>query len=202
MNDTEQLFVVAAVWALIAAVIARAIPTWPGRIAFFTLAVGLPFWELPYGYYNFQKLCKEYGGLKTFEPISPQKIVCVAYPFDSAASGLLKAGFSMVEARDKIGGVNRISRAPSGEFESTKVNQVTSEYCITYAFVRGLPWRVMRNEMTVSRESDHRLVARHSEFVWFGMWWQEAATPVLGRGGECRRDAVGPISTALLGGVN
>jgi hypothetical protein len=201
MSDTEQLFIVAAVWALIAAVIARFIPNWPGRIAFFAIAVALPFWELPYGYYNFEKLCKEQAGLKTFEPIQPQRFVCVAYPFDSGAPFLLKAGFSVVEARDKTGNVNRISRAPSGEFESAKLNRVTSEYCITYAFVRGLPWRVMRNEMTVSRESDQKLVARHSEFVWFGMWWQEAATPVLGRGGQCRGDAIQPISTALLGGV-
>jgi hypothetical protein len=201
MNDTEQLFLVAAVWTLIAAAITRFIPNWPGRIAFFTIAVGLPFWELPYGYYNFGKLCKEQGGLKTFELIPPQNVVCVAYPFESGASAMLKAGFDVVEARDKSGSVNRISRASAGDFQSTKLNRVTSDYCVTYAFVRGLPWRIMRNEMTISRENDQRVVARHSDFIWFGMWWQEAATPVLGRGGECRHDAVPPISAALIGGV-
>ena len=201
MNDTEQLFLVAAVWALIAAAIARFIPNWPGRIAFFALAVGIPFWELPYGYYHFEKLCKEHGGLKIFEPISPQQVVCLAYPFDSAASGMLKTGFSIVEARDKSGSVNRILRSTSGELESTKLNQVTSEYCTTYAFVRGLPWRIMRNEITISRESDQRLVARHSDFVWFGMWWQEAALPVLGRGGECRHDGPSSVAKALLAGA-
>ena len=59
MNDTEQLFWMAVIWALIAAAIARFIPNWPGRIAFFTVAVAIPFWELPYGYYNFQRLCSE-----------------------------------------------------------------------------------------------------------------------------------------------
>ena len=201
MNDTEQLFIAAAIWALIAAVIARFIPNWPGRIAFFAIAVGLPFWELPFGYYNFERFCREQGGLQTFEPISPQQIICAAYPFDSSASGLLKVGFGAVEAKDSSGRVNKISRALSGEIVSAKQDRVTSEYCITYAFVRGLPWRLMRNEMIVTRERDRRLVARHSEFVWFGMWWQEAASPVLGRGGECRRDAIAPISAALLGGV-
>lgn len=201
MSDTEQLFVVAAVWALIAAVIARFIANWPGRIAFFAIAVGVPFWELPYGYYNFQMLCKEQGGLKVFEPISPQTIVCVTYPYESGAPGMIKAGFETVETRDKGGVVHRITRAPSGVLESIKQEHVTSEYCIAYAFVQGLPWRTMRKDVTALRVKDPKLVARHSDFVWFGMWWQEAATPILGRGGECRRDAVGSISAALLSGV-
>ena len=201
MGDTEQLFVIAAVWALIAAAIARFIPNWPGRIAFFVLAVGVPFWELPYGYYNFQVLCKEQGGLKNFEPISPQKTVCVAHPYESGAPGMLKAGFGTVEVRDKSGGVHRISRAPSGVLESVKQERVSSEYCVAYAFVRARSWRTMRNEMTVVRDKDQKPVARHSDFVWFGMWWQEAASPMLGRGGECRRDAVGSVSAAVLRGV-
>lgn len=201
MSQTHELFTMAAIWTLIAIVIAYFIKNWPGRIAFLAIAVGVPFWELPYGYYNFQKLCKEQGGLKVFEPIPPQHIVCVTHPFDSGAPALLGVGFGIVEARDKSGSVNKISRASSGELVSMKLGQVTSDYCITYAFVRGLPWRIQRNEMTVSREKDRRLVARHSEFVWFGMWWQDAAAPMLGRGGECRRDAVAPISSALLGGI-
>ena len=58
MSDTEQLFVLAGVWVAIAAVIARFISGWPARIVVFTLLVGIPFWELPYGYYNFRELCK------------------------------------------------------------------------------------------------------------------------------------------------
>ena len=73
MSDTEQLFVVAAVWALIAAAIARFISNWPGRVAFFVIAVGLPFWELPFGYYNFQKLCSEHNKFQIVEkiPVEP-----------------------------------------------------------------------------------------------------------------------------------
>src|SRR6185436_2239817 len=99
MNDTEQLLIAAAVWAIIAAVIARFIPNWPGRIVFLVLAVGLPFWELPYGYYNFQKLCREEGALRIFEPIAPQEAVCVDYPFETVTSEMLKKGFASVEAR-------------------------------------------------------------------------------------------------------
>jgi hypothetical protein len=201
MNDTEQLFVVAAVWALIAAAIARFIPNWPGRIAFFALAVGIPFWELPYGYYNFQKLCREDGSLKIIEPIAPQQSICVDYPFETAALGMLKAGFVSVEARDKNGVVVKFLKAPSGDVEKVKKDRVVSGYCVTHAFVRGLPWRIMRNELVVVRDSDRRVVARHNDFVWFGMWWQEAALPVLGRGGECRHDGMGVIAKSLLRGA-
>jgi hypothetical protein len=200
MSDTEQLFLVAAVWALIAAAIARFIPNWPGRIAFFVLAVGIPFWELPYGYYNLQMLCREQGGLEVFEPILPQKIVCVAHPYESGAPGMIKAGFETVEAKAKSGSVNRISIAPSGQLESTKQEQVTSDYCVTFANNNHLPWRIIRHDFLVIRVKDGVVVARHSVFDWFGMGWQQSASPVLGRGGECREDPIKPVVAVLLNG--
>ena len=200
MSDTEQLFVVAAVWALIAAVVARFIPNWPGRVAFFALAVGIPFWELPYGYYNFQTLCKEQGGLKILEPISPQTTVCVAHPYESGAPGMIKAGFEFVESKDKSGGVHRISKAPSGALESAKQDHVTSDYCVTFANNNRLPWRIIRHDFLVIRIKDGAVAARHSVFDWFGMGWQQSASPVLGRGGECREDPIRPVVAVLLNG--
>ncbi len=201
MNDTEQLFLMALIWALIAMIVARFIPNWPGRVVFFTVAVAIPFWELPYGYFNFQRLCREESGLKVFESIGPQRIICVDYPYETAAIGMLKAGFSSVEARDKDGGVRRYSKSLFDNIESFNEPRVSSEYCVTHSFVRGLPWRTMRNELVIVRANDKHMVARHGEFVWFGMWWQEAALPVLGRGGECRRDAVGAVAGALREGL-
>src|SRR6185436_10438805 len=97
MSDTEQLFLVAAIWALIAAVIARFIPNWPGRIAFFAIAVALPFWELPYGYYNFQRLCRNETALIVSEKVLPQDSVCIDY-FDAGLyRQLVQAGFSRIE---------------------------------------------------------------------------------------------------------
>lgn len=201
MSDTEQLFLLAGIWTLIAVVFARFIPNWPGRIAFLAIAVGLPFWELPYGYYNLQELCRTQGALKVFEPIMPQESICVDYPFETAASSMLKRGFKKVESRDKKGGVVGHRNVKAADIESLVAERVTSEYCVTYSFVRGLPWRAMRNEFVVVRNSDQRLVARHSDFVWFGMWWQEAALPFFGRGGECRHDGIGSIAHLLLHGA-
>jgi hypothetical protein len=201
MNDTEQLFFAALVWALIAAAIARFIPNWPGRIAFFAITVGLPFWELPYGYYNFQKLCREEGKLLVYAEIAPQKSICVDYPFDSSARTLHRFGFASIESRDKKGEVIEFSGSASAGLSQSRKRSVSSEYCVTFLNNIRLPWRVNRHDFLVIRRSDGKNVARHSEFDWLGMWWQQAATPVLGHGGECGRDPVRLVMTALVDGV-
>ena len=185
MNDTEQLFLMAAVWTVIAAAIARLIPTWPGRIAFFAIAVGLPFWELPYGYYNFQKFCREEMGLRVFEKIAPQEIVCADYPFVTLHRELLGSGFTSVETRGKAGEIKRYSARPDGEISGTAQRVLSSNYCLTFQNNTLLPWRVLRHDQLITRVHDRHIVARQSRFSWSGMWWQEAGRPVLGRGGEC-----------------
>ena len=185
MSDTEQLFVAAAVWALIAAVIARFIPNWPGRIAFFAIAVALPFWELPYGYYNFQKLCREEVGLQVSEKILPQEIVCADYPYVTLHGELLKSGFASVETRSKAGEINRYATRPDGGIEKLEQQKLTSNYCLTFVNNIQLPWRVLRHDQLVARANDGRIVARQSRFTWSGMWWQEDGRPIFGRGGDC-----------------
>ena len=200
MSDTEQLFLVAAVWALIAAAIARFIPNWPARIAFFALAVGIPFWELPYGSYNFQQLCRNEGNLRVFEDIAAQKVICADYPFDAAAKTLHRFGFANVESRNKAGDVSQFAGTTPEVILQGKTKNVTSEYCVTFVNNNHLPWRVNRHDFLIVRNKDGAVVARHSVFDWFGMWWQQAASPVLGRGGECREDPVKPVMAALLVG--
>src|SRR6185369_8583768 len=129
MSDTAQLFILAGIWSLIAAFIVRFIPKWPARIIVFALLVGVPFWELPYGYYNFQKLCRDDGGLHVFDPIAPQDVICAAYPFDSSAKSLLRFGFESVEARTKTGGVIRYSKNEP----EVSMKKISSEFCASFA---------------------------------------------------------------------
>ena len=185
MSDTEQLFLVAAIWALIAAVIARFIPNWPGRIAFFAIAVGLPFWELPYGYYNFQKLCREEVNLKVFEKIAPQENVCADFPYVTLHDELLRSGFSIVETRDKAGEIRKFVAHSGGRVEETRQQKLVSDYCLTFSNNARLPWRVLRHDQLVERVHDKAVIARQSRFSWLGMWWQEGVSPILGGGGEC-----------------
>ena len=200
MNDTEQLFLAAAVWSLAAAAIARFIPNWPSRVAFFTVAVGLPFWELPYGYYNFQKLCRDQGGLRVFAEIAAQKTICVDYPFDASAKTLHRFGFASVEARSKTGEITQFVGTAPEAVPQNKAKGITSDYCVTFVNNNRLPWRVSRHDFLITRAKDAVIAARHSVFDWIGMWWQQAASPILGRGGECRQDPVQPVMAALIAG--
>jgi hypothetical protein len=187
MNDTEQLFVAAAVWALIAAVIARFIPNWPGRIAFFALAVGIPFWELPYGFYNFQKLCRDETNLKVFEKIPPQESVCIEYFDLGLYRQLVQAGFTRIEITGRSD--NAKQYAASGRVLLTNRDQAASSCCIVFKSNISLPWRVLRTDILIEGTRDRRVVARQSDFYWAGMWWQEQARPVLGRGGVCSKES-------------
>jgi len=187
MNDTEQLFVAAAIWALIAAAIARFIPNWPGRIAFFAIAVGIPFWELPYGYYNFQKLCRDETNLKVFEKVPPQDSVCIEYFDLGLYRQLVQAGFTRIEVTGRSD--NAKEYAANGRVVLASRNQAKSSYCIVFENNISLPWRVLRADILIDGARDKRVIARQSEFFWTGMWWQEQANPVLGRGGVCSKES-------------
>jgi hypothetical protein len=187
MNDTEQLFLAAAAWALIAAAIARFIPNWPGRIVFFALAVGIPFWELPYGYYNFQKLCREETTLKVIEKFPPQDSVCIEY-FDAGLyRQLAQGGFTRIEITGRSD--NAKEYAAKGQVFMTNHEQAKSSYCIAFENNISLPWRLLRADTMIEQRSDRRVIGRQSEFYWTGMWWQEQARPAAGRGGVCSKDS-------------
>ena len=197
MSDTEQLFVVAAVWALIAAAIARFIPNWPARIAFFALAVGIPFWELPYGYYNFRNLCSVDTNLKVIEKIPPQDSVCIEYFDQGLYRQLTQAGFTRIEITGRSD--NAKEHLASGRVFLTTREQAKSSYCIVFENNISMPWRILRSDILIQAVNDRRPSARQSEFYWVGMWWQEKARPVLGRGGVCSKESNDAIPTLRRG---
>ena len=187
MSDTEQLFLVAAVWALIAAAIARFIPNWPGRIAFFLLAVGIPFWELPYGYYNFLNLCSVDTNIKVSEKIAPQDSVCIEYFDLGLYRQLAQAGFKRIEITGRSD--NAKEYAADGRVFLTNREQAKSSYCVAFENNISLPWRVLRADTLIESARQKKIVGRQSEFYWAGMWWQEQARPMMGRGGVCSKES-------------
>jgi len=189
MSHTTELFVMAAVWCVISAVLVRFVtPSWPGRLALFAILVGIPFWELPYGYYAFRALCEKDTAPYIYEKILPQSIVCSDYPFATFHESILAAGYASVEVRDKSGRVLRASKDESGKIAAVPQRALASRYCMTYADNIPMPWRVSRSEIRVVSIADRRVVAKQSQFAWAGMWWQEATRPVFGRGGGCHGD--------------
>ena len=147
--------------------------------------MGIPFWELPYGYYNFQRLCRAEIGLQVFEKIPQQEIVCADYPYVTFHKELLKSGFTTVEVRGKAGEIKKYSTRPDGGIDETAQERLASNYCLTFLNNNQLTWRVWRHDQLITGARDGHVVARQSRFSWAGMWWQEEARPVLGRGGDC-----------------
>jgi hypothetical protein len=198
MSETYELLLMAAVWTLIAVVIACFIKNWPGRLAFLAIAVGLPFWELPYGYYNFQNLCGTEARLLVFEKIPPQDSICLQDLDSGLYSRLANAGFTRIEVTGKSDDAKRDSQ--SGRVLRTQRSGVKSSYCIGFHENISLPWRVRRGDLLVTRANDTKVVARQSHFSWAGMWWQEQLRPIFGSGGTCF-DNPDRVSFTLRNGV-
>jgi hypothetical protein len=186
MSDTAQLFVIACVWTLAAAILAYFIPKWPVKIIVVALLVGIPFWELPAGYYNFRKQCLEQVSWRAFEPIPPQESICVENLDSGLYANLTQSGFSRIEV---TGGSddNKRDRA-SGRVVRTVGKEVKSTFCLGFSNGEFFPWRISRYDLLVTKVGDRRVVGRQGQAIWAGTWWQAAMHPILGNGGMCFED--------------
>ena len=186
MSDTEQLFIVAGVWTFIAGFIAYFIPSWWIRVPVFAVLVGVPFWELPYGYYNFLKFCQTETKVQVFEKIPPQEFICLDH-FDPLQYGVLvKAGFTRIEIVGRSD--NAKEYAASGKVFMVSRDDAKSSLCITSKINNALPWRLLRHDVLVTQIHGSGIVVKQSRINWLGMWWQHQMSPVLGRGGYCFSD--------------
>ncbi len=199
MSQTEELFLLAGIWTLVAVFIARLISGWPGRIAFLVVAVGLPFWELPYGFYNFQRLCNAEARLLVFDKFPPQDSICIEDLDSGLYWGLTNAGFKRIEVTGRSDDIGRDTS--SGRVVRIARPDIKSGYCLVSKANQPLPWRMNRHDVLITRVGDDRIVARQSRFSWAGMWWQEQLRPVLGSGGSCFEDPKRP-GLALRSGTN
>jgi hypothetical protein len=148
--------------------------------------VGVPFWELPYGYYNFQKLCLAEAKLLKFDEVLPQDEICVENLDSVLYSELIKNQFSRIEVLRTTDDGQRDKS--SGRVFLTKREDARSQYCLRFVGNISQPWRIVRHDQLIERVRDNHLVARQSRFHWAGMWWQQLAAPILGRGGRCFDD--------------
>jgi hypothetical protein len=198
MSDTQQLFALAAVWTVIAFFISRLVANWPGRIALFVALVGIPFWELPFGYYNFRNQCAEKTKLQMLGGISPQKSVCITHFDLSLYRRLIEAGFDRIEVTERAD--NAREHLGNGKLVLIAREKASSEFCIAFENNIAQSWRILRADTLIIGARDNRRVAQQSYLRWDGMWWQSVAKPVLGVGGVCHGDLAAPI-TALRRGA-
>lgn len=174
----------AGIWCLVSAVACRYFtPSWPGRIGLFAVLVGIPFWELPYGYYNFQQLCETETRPIVYESVPSQDSICLEDLFAEDFWVLRRLGFKRIEFYGKTN--YRKGSENSPEVLRRKPGEGGSSYCYSSVQDVKLPWRARREDHLISRFEDKKVVARLSGVRWRGMWWQEQMSPIFGDGGGC-----------------
>jgi hypothetical protein len=184
MSHTTELFIMAAVWCVISAVIVRFVaPGWPARIGLFAILVGVPFWELPYGYFNFTQLCDQHARVIAYEKVVPQESICFEDFYEDVYGTVARAGITQIEVRGRTN--FREKNTTTAQVVRVTRGSEKSLYCYESRANIPLPWRILRHDSLITGAKDGRVVLKLSQFVWSGMWWQEQAAPVLGNGGRC-----------------
>ena len=146
-------------------------------------ALALPFWDWPIGYYKFQRLCSEEGGIHVGSKLAPVAAVLVDPSVGYTVDQLLNFGFQTVE----YGTANQFDRHSNGSLPNSQKNQTVpiSKLRIEAKRNQRLPWNIFQNDLIASRIDTTQVVARQTGFTWLGTWWQSQAAPLFGYGFAC-----------------
>jgi hypothetical protein len=160
------------VWALVRFALKN---NW-ARAAVVVAALGIPFWDLPIGYYEFQRLCSAEGGLRILKPVAPQERVFFDSMPSQSAEDLLAKGFKVVEiARADGKGIARHEFL--GGIVTKNVAEPESAVRVTIRRNQLLSWNILRDDRIAQFRVNGELLARHSTFTWHGGWLKALASP-------------------------
>ena len=153
--------------------LAKHAPTRTLRIAAIVVGLAIPFWELPMSFVTYQLQCQQHGGLQILSD-PPRAESIVFDPDIGYQPGYLvkQYGFKRIEY---VNG-SRLSAytvTNKGIERSTPSNS-TSAFKISYAANQPVTRNVTRQDLILSRVDNGKVLARHSGFIWRGMWWQDA----------------------------
>jgi hypothetical protein len=158
------------------------------------VALVIPFWDWPIGYYHFREQCITEGGLHVKRSFPSVWAIAVDANLGYRGEELIKKGFQVIEIVQPNGNVRRysIDEKSSSSFRPTvmvytKRNQL-------------MPWHLLRNDVSASIASSGEVLATHTAFHWQGMWWQAVAAPMLGVGNFCHTTDEASLITSLLKG--
>jgi hypothetical protein len=137
------------------------------RIAIIAIAIAVPFWDMPIGYFTFQNYCDQDGGFHKFsEPGNSKSVYFTYYP--GRPERFLQAGIETIEY-DRAGVIRRVARSPSGEIISADVARPTSQLRVHLPLEERLPWNVYRQEQVLEQISG-AMIARARSYSWSGGW--------------------------------
>lgn len=179
------ILVVAGAYVGLWYLLIRALPNKWAKAAVALLALYLPFWDVPYGYYNFQKLCKSEGGLHVYAKIAPQTAVFLEPSASVSPEYMFKQGFTVVEHPVLDGQVARVFATAPSETQYVSRAALFSNYGIRSA--ANDDWRerrMVRRDLFAYSLKSGTSVAQKTDLRWF-LWIQGLVTPMLGTGWRC-----------------
>ncbi len=194
------IFGVAAGYVVLWYYVFKAARTRALRIGTVLVAVLIPFWDLPIGYFEFQRYCWTEGGLHVYERISPQdKVYFVSLPSDSV-NEMLRQGFKVVEVfrADGKGIVRHELR--EGKVTSELVTAPESVIAVYITRNEKLSWNVYRYQHVARSLRNNDVVARHTGFTWHGGWLKESISPVFQGRLSCAAPFSDPLTAVLRQG--
>jgi hypothetical protein len=146
-------------------------PTRRLKVGAVVLGLAIPFWDLPISYLSYRRQCEVHGGLNILgeRPKTDSVLLDPGVGYESTRL-LTKYGFTKVEYATPSG-IVAFTKAKEGIRKSTEAKP-TSAFKISRNYGEPAGWNATRRDLTLSRVDDGRVVARHSEFFWHGMWWQ------------------------------
>ena len=155
------------------------------------VALAIPFWDLPIGYFKFQHYCTEYGGMHLNADLPPTDTILVDRDLSYTPEQLSRYGFRTIEY-GVPGAIVRYTLSPSG-FHKSSHDSPLSTLKIQTIGNQMLSWNVVRRDFIASRVDTGQIVARYTDLRWRGLWWQVNAAPILGDGGRCYAASENPV---------
>jgi hypothetical protein len=163
------ILVVAGIYVGLWYLLIRALPSRWAKAAVALVAIYLPFWDVPYGYYNFRTLCAEEGGLRVMGKVAPQPSVLLdssSLRTEQEREKMLGRGFRFVEMQFHDGSSISYSKSSAGPNQSVRVSSPVSVYGIRTEMNRRMPWGIVRHDQVLYVRATNQIVARNAQVAW------------------------------------
>ncbi len=170
------------------------------RIAAIVVALAIPFWDLPIGYFNFQRHCSQDGGIHLRKNLPASDAILVDRDLAYTPEQLTRYGFKVIEY-EAPGQIVRYTATSSGLTKSNH-NAALSTLKVHFNANQMLPWHLVRRDLLISRIDNGEVVARNTDFRWRGLWWQVEMAPLLGDGGRCQVTSDSHVLSAIARGTS
>jgi hypothetical protein len=190
----------AALYFWVWSVVVRSLKHAGTRTAAIAIAVAIPLWDLPIGYYNFVSHCRSYGGVQQIERIAPQKTLLFSSITGYRPDYLFGRGLDSIEYRGTAGTTFvRFTKTLTGRIEKIQTESAESSIRLVTRPNTELPWNLYRTEVSLETSAG-KIIARAVHFSWVGGWIQRQTAPMLATSLKCHSSSADRILDIAIEG--